>query len=431
MNSRYQQIRDAPRCRFVLAVVLSCLATSAGSLHADDALPRVRVRDIAGEVHLGRLAGWSEGVLTLDVEAPPREPERVTLRYDELLTLTCLHDARHVASTGLEGSSVILLANGDRLLLRALELADDRLVAGPAARSVLPELRIPFETVRAAVLDPPATPSAHNRLLAHLSNRREFDELRLKNGRLVTGELVAFRDGRFTLRSAVGELAISAKDVRSMAMNSEWISFPPTPGPRQLLTLRDGSWLTVHNLRWSPNGRFNMEAAFGGEVDLAVADIAMIRFLGERVIALSELEPADYRQTPFFETAWPLVCNASVTGRPLRLRGAEYPLGLGLHAAAQVDYALPNDAARFMATVGIDDGAARGAAVFAVEVDGKRVFETPVLTADSPQLQVGPIELRGAERLSLLVEFGTGADIADHANWCDPVLIRLPEQSDP
>jgi hypothetical protein len=79
----------------------------------------------------------------------------------------------------------------------------------------------------------------------------------------------------------------------------------------------------------------------------------------------------------------------------------------------------------FRAIVGIDDSAAgKGSVRFRVEVDGKRVWESPELTGKSPALPISPIALNGAKKLALVVEFGANADISDYANWCEAVVIR-------
>ncbi len=150
-----------------------------------------------------------------------------------------------------------------------------------------------------------------------------------------------------------------------------------------------------------------------------------MRFLGGRVVYLSDLTPAEYRFTPYLSSKWKLHADRNVTGSPLRVRGNEYFKGLGMHSKSEVTYDLASKYRRFRATVGIDDEAnGQGNVVFAVEVDGQRVFDSHPLTGKSPVLKLNPIDVAGKHRLKLIVEFGQFADIRDYANWCNARLVK-------
>jgi hypothetical protein len=50
---------------------------------------------------------------------------------------------------------------------------------------------------------------------------------------------------------------------------------------------------------------------------------------------------------------------------------------------------------------------------------GDRVLDTPEL------------DLRGVKRLTLAVDYADGFDVADRADWCEPILMREPPASPP
>ena len=62
----------------------------------------------------------------------------------------------------------------------------------------------------------------------------------------------------------------------------------------------------------------------------------------------------------------------------------------------------------------------------AVLVDDRPVWNSGVVRGrDEPRL-VPRVSLKGARRLTLLVDFGPEANVLDHADWCDAVLIGAP-----
>ena len=63
----------------------------------------------------------------------------------------------------------------------------------------------------------------------------------------------------------------------------------------------------------------------------------------------------------------------------------------------------------------------KGSVRFVVEVDGNRVFASNLVTGAAEPVVVGPIDVSGRRRLSLIVEYGELADIDDWADWCDPI----------
>jgi hypothetical protein len=62
--------------------------------------------------------------------------------------------------------------------------------------------------------------------------------------------------------------------------------------------------------------------------------------------------------------------------------------------------------------------------IFAVELDGRRVFSSDLLTGKSPAVPIKPIDVTGKQRLTLIVDYGQFGDIQDLADWCDAVLIK-------
>jgi hypothetical protein len=280
--------------------------------------------------------------------------------------------------------------------------------------------------VRGVVFSAPERSEPRRRLLAELRDRRDDSDLIvLKKGDRVTVSFERLTGTKLSIEGPGGKFQLDRSDVRSLAFNASLVSFPKFAGRYELLELSDGSRVTVKNLEAGPPGAIRAEALFGAKLEFLYDVVASVRFAGGPVAFLSELPVEKYEHTPYLSAAWALGIDRSPLGGPLRLRGVEYGRGLGMHSRSSVEYRLDGKFARFLSLAGIDDEANGGGdVVFAVEVDGARVFTSEPQTGRSPPLTVGPIDLTGSNRLTLIVEYGRLADVQDHADWCEPVLIR-------
>ncbi len=112
----------------------------------------------------------------------------------------------------------------------------------------------------------------------------------------------------------------------------------------------------------------------------------------------------------------------SVDANPLKLHGTTYAHGVGTHAASEMTIQLKGAATRFSTMVGVDDEVgSRGSVGFEIQVDDKKVAESGLLRGGSePKLLSA--DLRGAKKLTLLVNDGGDGIDFDHADWAGAVL---------
>lgn len=109
-------------------------------------------------------------------------------------------------------------------------------------------------------------------------------------------------------------------------------------------------------------------------------------------------------------------------GEPIRLRGAAYDKGLGVHGPSLLRYRLGERCSRFIADVGIDDDQeGRGSVQFEVWADGERLFQSGLLLGTSPARSVD-IDVRGRREIRLFVGIGGDDDTLDHAVWAGALL---------
>ena len=84
---------------------------------------------------------------------------------------------------------------------------------------------------------------------------------------------------------------------------------------------------------------------------------------------------------------------------------------------------------KFEAELSLDESAGlRGSVIFKVVLQGNdnawtTAYESPILRGGDPPLPIS-VELKGAARLALIVEFADRGDELDHANWLEARLIK-------
>jgi hypothetical protein len=145
---------------------------------------------------------------------------------------------------------------------------------------------------------------------------------------------------------------------------------------------------------------------------------------GPRVRYLSDLPAAGYGRVAFLDLPWPYAADRNLLGGRLRADGRLYLEGLAMHSASRLTYLLEARYRRFEALLAIDDLAGgRGSVRYRVFVDAEEKFASPVVRGGRPPLPLS-VDVTGAQRLDLVVDFADRADEQDHADWLDARLVR-------
>jgi hypothetical protein len=375
---------------------LAHAATLATAITAED-------ETLRGEL----LALDASPAVTLGVEGKPRK-----LPCSDLIELV-LRDARPAPRST---DAAILLRDGG-VLRGAVRGGGGRAVAVESA--ALGRIECPLGAV--ARIDLPAAGAA----AAPPEAAGKADRLFLLSDEVVEGTVESIEEGKVVFGSAaLGKLDVPFDRIRSIAFAAE-AAAPPraAPGVVAIVHADDASVLSG---RLGPlaEGRLAFEAAFGARLSLDLARLLRVEFRGGRLVYLSDLDPAEVKETPFFDLVWAYRRDRSVDGNPLRIGSATYRKGLGVHSRCELSYALDGAVRRFVADVGLDEEVGeRGNVDVRVLVDGQVKFERKALTGRDAPLRV-ELDLTGAKRLTLLADFGPELDIADHLDWANARLIR-------
>ncbi len=381
------------------------------------ATPQLAYQAINGQHGTGKLEELSEQRVKISGKAPLDVPTRELIRID--------WPQRSAAELG--GKTVILPANGDRLVAEIIQSNEEALTARWTTFSGLEDFAIPLEMVQAVAWKLPEDRTRRSRILKGLRrDSNNTDLLILRNGNSLAGEFLGFEDNTLQWQSTTGERTFSKTTLRSLRFNPELIDFPDSQGLRLIVSTVDGSRFIARKFALKPDVGLELTTAFGATVRLALDRIVSMQVLGGRAVYLSDLQPRQYTFTPYLSLRWPLQTDRNVAGDLLRLDGREFFKGLGTHSRSEITYELNGGYRTFQARVGIDDRVRGGHAIVEVALDGKTVLQSQPLIGGEPSISLGPIDVAGAQQLTLLVKFGEQADVLDHVNWCDALLVTDP-----
>lgn len=406
------------RCKKILLrclAIFGCVSVCADSFPAvaEEGKHEVTVQSTDGRVATGVLATLSRERLVVTGKVPGE------LKIGDVIRI----DFPSRKPAGLGGRNLILLANGDRLVANPLGSNEESLRIQMAQSG---PFDVPLEVVRGIAWQLPQDRVSRRRILQALERHvAKTDEVLLRNGNRVSGEFLGLKQSKLQFETAAGTREIKNSSIQGLAFNPDLIDFSQSDDIRALVTLDDGSRFTVREFGIKSGEQFECAAVFGAKLSIAVSRIVSLQILGGGAVYLSDLQPAKYEFTPFLSLKWPLRKDRNSVGGPLRLKGREYAKGLGTHSKCAVSYALNKRYSRFQATVGIDDGAGgKGNALVQVLLDGKPVLTSTPLLADAAPLVIAPIDVSGANLITLFVDYGDLGDVQDHVNWCDALLVQ-------
>jgi alpha-galactosidase len=117
--------------------------------------------------------------------------------------------------------------------------------------------------------------------------------------------------------------------------------------------------------------------------------------------------------------------NRSVLDTPLKIGGKSFAHGLGTHAVSEIAVSLPAGAAKFEASVGVDNNydtaGKHGSVEFIVEAAGKELYRSQVMRGGQEPVAVG-VDLGGHREFTLRVSDGGDGPAYDQADWCEAAV---------
>lgn len=382
---------------------------------------QVVVTDLKFQTHVGSFRSMTNEQLVLEIG------EQQTFSITGVYKIEWLDET----DAFKQPVSFIQLVNGDRLTGYPAGVDDEYLTVVWPNHRRWTNWKIPLENVHSFVFVVPNSRSEKSQLWRTLSTWDEdADLVVLKNGDRIQG--VIERINRSTLFVEQTEVLLSG--VQAVAINPLLLSELPTNGPHVRVALKDGSQFTAKLKSWSKAGEPNegeskkksaeLETLWGQAVSIPETELSSVRFLGRRPIELSELQPVAYQHAPYLSQKRMWSKNQNVMGGPFQVGEKRFGSGVGMYSKSRLTFGLDGKYSLFQTGVGIDVvGGSNGNVVVSIEADGEKIAESVQVTADDKLMNIGPLNVIGKKRLSLVVEYGKNGDIGDCVDWCEPTLI--------
>ncbi len=320
----------------------------------------------------------------------------------------------------------IVLVGGGLIVADNVSSEDDRL---HAVSPVFGKLSLPMTAVAGIIFRPPLDRARADALHARvLAPPGETDRALLDNGDELAGTVASLGGTTLSFQAEVGKLDLGVDKLAAVIFNPILLDKPQLAGLRMLVGFRDGSRVTAISLVADVGGA-RIKLAGGVELSAPVDAIVALQPLGGRVVYLSDLKPVSYRHIPYLELSWPYAADRSVLASRLRAEDRLYLKGLGMHSPSRITFDLDGPYRRFDAEAALDaETGPRGSVVFRVFTDDGSGQWQEKSTSDTIRGSQPPVpitvDLTGAKRISLLVDYADRGDEQDHADWLNARLVR-------
>ncbi|MFQ5412835.1 MAG: NPCBM/NEW2 domain-containing protein [Phycisphaerae bacterium] len=410
---------------FIVLAALSCAAAVAPPAEAFRSAGDVVTKTLTEDAVTGRLVTFSiaDGLVLGGAGGPDRR-----IPTDDIVRLTAAptDTATHVAPRPLPGEITLRLVGGDLLIGRITGMNETDEAVFVRTRD-LGEVAIPLESLVAAVRNARSRRALHvgqgpdGATTARQAVRPYEDTIFLANGDTLTGFVTAIDPDGVVVESARGETTVALRLIAAI----HFAAAEPQrlEGKHVILTLLTSGRLTVTSLNWSDD-IIRATLRHGPDVLIEAERVAAADVVGGRWEWLSQHQPISYEHTPMLSLGWDYARDRNVLGQPIRVRGETFSRGIGVHSRSKLTYDLKGAYRAFVTSLALDDASGPLADVTAViQVDGQTRFTRNGIRAGDI---VGPIriDVSGAKRIELIVDFGRNGDIQDRFNWIEAALIR-------
>jgi hypothetical protein len=325
------------------------------------------------------------------------------------------------------GQHRVRLAAGGELVAYSVEVANEKV---HFESDLLGKASIPLALVASILFDAPTDPRALSRLEERIAAAADPQGMLLfANGDQLPGRLASVAADKLTLKTLDREVVVDRSRVAAVVLRATETGLADTKALATWVGLRDGSRMLAQQLVIDKD-RATIELGAAATISMSAASIVALQPIGGDAIYLSEMKDAGYRHIPFLSLPpWEYRRDRNVTGGPLVASKRLYLKGLGMHSAARITYNLDGDYRRFQSELAIDDSTEnRGSVSCRVFIDDgsgnwQLKHESPVIRGGAKPLAVD-VDIAGAKRISLLVDFADRGDELDHVNWLDARVVK-------
>ncbi|TVR14660.1 MAG: hypothetical protein EA401_04050 [Planctomycetota bacterium] len=247
------------------------------------------------------------------------------------------------------------------------------------------------------------------------------DHIHLESGSILRGTVLGINEGEVLLRSdelsdeplpfpltEISDLHLALPIDRPRGLHFTSSLAVGQPGAR--IVANDGS---LH-LQAHPKETITLD------------NLGQLQVLGGRRAFLSDIPPSEVEEEGAFGTVWNYAVNENIDGSPLKLGGTYYAYGLVIHSRARLSWKLEGNYVRFHTFLGISDAMIPhnvGDCEVSIYVDGERRWHQGSVRVGEPPQRI-ELDVTGAEKLTVVVDYGARYDIGDHLALAGAWLLR-------
>ena len=349
------------------------------------------------------------------------DAQEQTIPLDQFVSLQrAASDAAPTATTKF----TLFLAGGDRLTGEPVRVANEQVTWHSPA---LGEITLPLQRLVSLVRGGDGEPAAP-------AEPASQDVARLANGDSVAGVATDITADHVTIKTDAGAADVPLGSVTQLTFATVASHASTNAAGAFQVKLIDGSAVTVADAsidQQSLKIALGPKSSAQHQIDVPLAQISAIEQLNGPVTWLSSLTPIERVQTPYFggSPPWPARNDAAVDGGPLHAAGQSFTRGIGVHSYSRLTYDIaagnwPAFRTQYAIDTGTGDAPRQLADVTVrIKLDDRVVHEQAHIRAGelSPVFNV---DLSGAKRLTLEVDYGDAGDTQDHFDWIEPALLR-------
>lgn len=345
----------------------------------------------------------------------PGSPERV-IPMSQFLQLD--RDGRSRATAP---RLFVWLIDGDHLGGAPMGISGESLLWRSPA---LGEVSFPLKRVRAIQRAAQAPP-------LNEANRTE-DVLTLANGDSLRGIVSDLTASDITIQPTGGE----STTVSLASIVSADFASPPGANSASAnlhrafrVTIADGTVLTSDRVNLQQRD-LRVRLPDGTDRPVPLSSVTGIEQINGPLIWLSSITPIESVQIPSFsQRPIPAQMDRTVQGDPIRFNDREFTHGIGVHSYARLVFPIDPSCKAFRTQYAIDGDEPWADVTVRIKLDDRVAYEKANVTSNVLS-DVVKLDLHGAKRLTLEVDYGENYDVQDRLNWIEPSLLRNPAKAE-
>jgi hypothetical protein len=237
----------------------------------------------------------------------------------------------------------------------------------------------------------------------------------------VSGTARGFRDGKFVFDFDGKERTVDLDRLVGVEFG-ERIGTEPSDALHQIFELNNGDQLSGNWLSYS-NDLFRFSCR---DVEFSEPKtlIKVIETRNGSVQYLSDVEPVDVEEVPWFTRRMPWTRNQSLVGGPLQIGEKTYAKGLAVHARTVLHYNLNGAFEEFRCMAGFQRKTGdHGNAHLRVLGDGNVLFEKKDARGSDAAIDL-VLAVHEVKQLTLEVDFGAEEDVGDRLVWANARVLK-------